>query len=210
MKKVLIVLGLFVLGLFMGGVVHAEDEAPEETPTEEKEAVEVDEIIKGVVNALNEEKDKDFGELLQDFFSGETITVIVALISLVIGLLGAINKIKNLKIDKELTLEKVKDLLSKENAETLQKGLEDLVKPMAEQVSNILPVLETFSKVLALSQENTPTSRLAVLELLSGLKQVDAEVVENAKQEIETQVEQAEIKKEQIIEELKEIEMPVE
>lgn len=210
MKKVLIVLGLFVLGLFMGGVVHAEDETPEETPVEEKEAIEVDEIIKGVVNALNEEKDKDFGELIQDFFSGETITVIVALISLVIGLLGAINKIKNLKIDKELTLEKVKDLLSKENAETLQKGLEDLVKPMAEQVSNILPVLETFSKVLALSQENTPTSRLAVLELLSGLKQVDVEVVENAKQEIETQVEQAEIKKEQIIEELKEIEMPVE
>lgn len=226
MKRFLLSLFLVLSGLFLiGNVVFAEDETQEEPvetqeeaqETEQQEKVEVAEIINGVVNALNQEEDKGFWELLKDYFSAETIAMIVSLVSLVIGLLKAISVIKNLKVDKALTLEKVKEELSKqlsdETKEQLGKAMIDLTQPIAEQINSILPTLETFGKVLALSQENTPTSRLAILELLSNTKQVEVKVVEQAKEEIEKQVENEEIKKEQTIAELEKIEkieMPVE
>lgn len=252
MKKILVSLFIFVLGLFViGGLCYAEDE-PAENGQEEvneddgeelqengdeengeveengeadevvennesQEKNEVVEIINGVVNALNQEDEKGFWELLKDYFSAETIAVIVSLVSLVIGLLKAVSVIKNLKVDKALTLEKVREELSKqlsnETKEQLNTAMVELTKPIAEQVANMTPTLETFSKVLALSQENTPTSRLAILELLSNVKQVDVEIVENAKEEVKAQVEEEEIKKEQTIAELEKIEkieMPVE
>ena len=223
MKRFLLSLFLVLSGLFLvGNVVFAEDETQEEPvetqeTQEQQEKLETQEIIKGVVDALNQEQDKSFWEIVQDMFSGETIAVIVALISLVIGLLKAVGTIKNLKVDKALTLEKIKEQLSEQLTEKQQELLGDalfqITKPIAEQVANMTPTLETFSKVLALSQENTPTSRLAILELLSNVKQVDVEIVENAKEEVKAQVEEEEIKKEQTIAELEKIEkieMPVE
>jgi D-alanyl-D-alanine dipeptidase len=133
---------------------------------------------------------------------------------MVIGLLKAISVIKNLKVDKELTLEKVKEELGKqlsnETKEQLNQAMIELTKPIAEQVNSIIPTLETFGKVLALSQENTPTSRLAILELLTNTKQVEVQVVEQAKEEINWQLEEELLKKETQIELLEKIEMPVE
>ena len=224
MKRFLLSLFLVLSGLFLvGNVVFAEEETQEEPvetqeeTQEQQEKLETQEIIKGVVEALNQEQDKSFWEIVQDMFSGETIAVIVALISLVIGLLKAVGTIKNLKVDKALTLEKIKEQLSEQLTEKQQEllgnALVQITKPIAEQVANMTPTLETFSKILALSQENTPTSRLAILELLSNVKQVDVEIVENAKEEVKAQVEEEEIKKEQTIAELEKIEkieMPVE
>jgi len=219
MKKILYVLVIFVLSLFLiGTVCYAENEPVEEEQQEEQqeqdEKIEVAEIIEGVVSALNKEEDKSFWELVKDYFSAETITVISSIIALVIGLLKAIGTIKKLKIDKELTLENVRDELKKqlgdETQEQINKALVEITKPIAEQVNSIIPTLDTFGKVLALSQENTPTSRLAILELLTNTNQVEVQVVEQAKESVEKQVEEEELKKEEQIELLEKIEMPVE
>jgi len=219
MKKILYVLVIFVLSLFLiGTVCYAENEPVEEEQQEEQqeqdEKIEVAEIIEGVVSALNKEEDKSFWELVKDYFSAETITVISSIIALVIGLLKAIGTIKKLKIDKELTLENVRDELKKqlgdETQEQINKALVEITKPIAEQVNSIIPTLGTFGKVLALSQENTPTSRLAILELLTNTNQVEVQVVEQAKESVEKQVEEEELKKEEQIELLEKIEMPVE
>lgn len=219
MKKILYVLVIFILSLFLiGTVCYAEDEPVEEQEQQEQEEtqekVEVVEIINGVVNALNQEEEKGFWDLVKDYFSAETITVISSIVALVIGLLKAISVIKKLKVDKELTLENVKEALSKELSEKTQEQLGqamvDLTKPITEQLNSILPTLDTFGKVLALSQENTPTSRLAILELLTNTKQVEVQVIEQAKESVEKQVEEEELKKEETLELLEKIEMPVE
>ena len=62
-----------------------------------------------------------------------------------------------------------------------------------------------FAKILALSQENTPESRIAILNLISELGVVTKEIVDNAKVIVEDAVKQEEEKKEQVENQLNEI-----
>lgn len=199
MKKWL--LGLFLMLSFIFcfnfvKVVNAEEEK---------------EDVQEVVEEINE--NKGFWETVQEkVLTPETMALITLIIGVVASLLKALGSIKALKIKNELTLanvqETLQNALKEQTEQELSKAIEDLTKPLAKEVNNMKPVLDTFAKVLALSQENTPNSKLAILELLSQLGNV--ELIEEAKQEVVTQEQEKIEKKEQVLEELKKIEMPVE
>ena len=85
---------------------------------------------------------------------------------------------------------KVVEILETTNKESVLKSINDIVKPLEDKVGDITPVLNSFSKILALSQENTPESRLAILELIQSIGNISNKVVEDAKNEIVNQIEE--------------------
>ena len=91
----------------------------------------------------------------------------------------------------------------------MQKAVETVTLPVCESIVKIKPYLDTFIKVLALSQENTPQSRLAILDLLQEMGK--QEIVVNAIKVVNDEVKATTEKEEKLSKELKEvIEKPVE
>lgn len=130
----------------------------------------------------------------------------VAYIGTIIGLVANINKLKKAN---NLTLKGVSDEVKKE--------LRDNVgKEVKEQAERFLPsilatqektneILKAFSKMMALSQQNTPESRVAILELIESLGTLGKEVTDNAKAAIDEEVKAIEEHKEKIEDRLDEI-----
>lgn len=130
----------------------------------------------------------------------------VAYIGTIIGLVANINKLKKAN---NLTLKGVSDEVKKE--------LRDNVgKEVKEQAERFLPailatqektneILKAFSKMMALSQQNTPESRVAILELIESLGTLGKEVTESAKTAIDEEVKAIEEHKEKIEDRLDEI-----
>lgn len=130
----------------------------------------------------------------------------VAYIGTIIGLVANINKLKKAN---NLTLKGVSDEVKKE--------LRDNVgKEVKEQAERFLPtilatqektneILKAFSKMMALSQQNTPESRVAILELIENLGTLGKEVTDNAKAAIDEEVKAIEEHKEKIEDRLDEI-----
>lgn len=152
-------------------------------------------------------------EYLKQWLTPQTVTTITTVVMFLVALLKLLSSVKTLNKQKAMTLENVrKDLLGalqNQNALELQKAIEQVTMPIAEAVVKIKPYLDTFTKVLALSQENTPQSRLAILELLSQMGK--QEIVVNAIQVVQQEIKQEEEKQENLVTELKEvIEKPVE
>lgn len=123
--------------------------------------------------------------------------------------------VKTLNKQKAMTLENVKQVLlsalKTQNQEEIQKAINEVLTPVLNAVNEINPYLQTFAKILALSQENTPTSRLAILELIENMGRTDIQLIENAKEVVNEEVKKEEMKKQETIEQLSEIERrPVE
>lgn len=101
-----------------------------------------------------------------------------------------INSIKWQK--KNLTAENVKNLIMKELGdkvdESVRKQLESAITSLTKTAERQNEVLSLLAKVSALSQENTPESRVAILDLISRLGVVDKEDLDNAKASIENEV----------------------
>ena len=117
---------------------------------------------------------------------------------------------KELAKKKAITTEevcaKVVETLETTNKESVNKSINEVIAPLQKQVGDITPVLNSFAKILALSQENTPESRLAILELIQSIGNVSAKIVENAKAEVENQIKEEQKDKQDTIELLENIE----
>ena len=158
---------------------------------------------------------KEFWELLKTYMTPQTITTITAVLMFLVATLKLVSMVKTLNKQKAMTMENLKavllDALKSQNEEEINKAMNEIVKPIAKQVNEMTPVLQTFAKILALSQENTPTSRVAILELLEKTGKTDKELIVEAKQEINNQVITEENKKQETLEKLEAIEnKPVE
>ena len=143
----------------------------------------------------NEENAKfDFGEWLEKNFTAEMITTIMSVLTSLAVVLKLASSLKDLAKKKAMTTEevcnKVVEILETTNKESVLKSINDIVKPLEDKVGDITPVLNSFSKILALSQENTPESRLAILELIQSIGNISNKVVEDAKTEIVNQIEE--------------------
>lgn len=130
----------------------------------------------------------------------------VAYIGTIIGLVANINKLKKAN---NLTLKSVSDEVKKELRDNIGKEVK-------EQTERFLPsilatqektneILKAFSKMMALSQQNTPESRVAILELIESLGTLGKEVTESAKTAIDEEVKAIEEHKEKIEDRLDEI-----
>jgi len=130
----------------------------------------------------------------------------VAYIGTIVGLVANINKLKKAN---NLTLRNVSD--------EVQKKLEDVVgKQVADEVGKFIPaviktqektndILRIFSNILALSQENTPESRIAILKLIEELGTIGRDITGAAQEVIEAEKKAIEEKKEEVGAKLDEI-----
>lgn len=187
MKKVIFMLVALISMLCLTfGVVYAAEENEVEQPVEENPVEEVESILK-------------------EYFSAEKVAMYMswlAYIGTIIGLVVNINKLKrqgqfNLKDATKLLNDKV----AEEVAANTEKFMPNLIKTQ-EATNNIL---KSFSKILALSQENTPESRVAILNIIEQLGTTGKEVIDGAKAVIEQETQLIQEHKEEVENKLNEI-----
>ena len=137
------------------------------------------------------EETKDFWMYVKDYLTPQTITVITTVICFLIALLRLLSSVKTLRTQKAMTLQNVLTELKKYvdmcKDNEIKSAIETIINPLVAKVDSINPVLETFSKILALSQENTPESKIAILNLIQDLGKIDVKVIEQANETIEIQ-----------------------
>lgn len=122
--------------------------------------------------------------------------VIAATLSTVLStvLVVLCKKIANKAVaNKDDAIKGVKQAVLTEISDNFDIAYEKAIKPLKEKVEEIGPVLDVFAKCIALMQENTPESKLALLELIqrigNGNKEV-AEAADKAKKEVERKAEE--------------------
>lgn len=208
MKRLLISLFL-ISGLFVGGkslVVNAEEptsEVSEEVSSIEEisssEVISSNEVsVSSETNVIEENKDK-IEDKLNEWFSPQVVATIMSWLAYIGTIIGLVNNLKKMKKEKNLTAQDVKEQVCAELEKVVSKQVVEKVATYfdgAEKMQKeIKDVLETFAKILALSQENTPESRVAILELIQRLGNNTNGMIETIKETINTQEKEKEEKK---------------
>lgn len=148
-------------------------------------------------------------DFIAQWFTPEKVAMYLSWVAYIGTIVGLVANIKKLKQSNNLTLKNVSDevrkLMESEIKQAVsgenQKYLPNVLKTQ-EQMSAIM---QSFAKILALSQENTPESRVAILNVISDLGLVGQELVENAKVVVEDEVKSYEEHKENVDKALDEI-----
>lgn len=150
-------------------------------------------------------------KIIKEYLTPETVTTITAVLMFLVSSLKMISTIKVLSKQKSTTIDDVMSALKSQNKEEIEKAINDVVTPIISAVNEINPYLQTFAKILALSQENTATSRLAILELIEKMGTVDSDTLTDAKESVQTEVKNEQEKKQETLVKLESIEnKPVE
>ena len=154
----------------------------------------VDEELCGALTKIvKEASEKDW----ENLFSVENIIYLVKWV-LDGGILIAMIRyyVKDKRLEKKLE-DKVQDTISKIIPEATEKtvitSIQKVIEPMFTELGadyvEIMKGLNVFAKCMALAQENTPESKRAILDELSGLKIGDLETIGEVKKYIEDMVE---------------------
>ena len=153
-------------------VAYAEGEETEINQPQEPQEQEVDEVK----------------EWFDKFFSPEKVAMYLSWLAYIGTIVGLVANIKKLKQSNNLTLKNVSD--------EVQNKLEVVIsKQVAEQFGKIAPklidgqekanrIMSIFAKILALSQENTPESKVAILNLIEELGVVGKDLTDTAKEAV--------------------------
>ena len=153
----------------------------------------------------------EFWETLKGYITPETITTCITVFTFLVALLKMVSVITDLKKQKAMTMENLLKNLSIQNAEEYEKEKDALMKLIVSLITPLIQYSEAMAKVLALSQENTPESRVAILDIIQSLGVIDKNLIEQAKTVVNEEVTTKEEKKQAIVEQLEQIEnKPVE
>lgn len=154
----------------------AEETQPVEPPTQEKQ----------------EETEFDIKEWLAQWLTPQQVAMVMTWVAYAGTIIGLIVKLAQLAKMKSLSNENVKDLIMKELGDKVDKSVQDNLATSIVAINKTIQrqneVLALLAKVSALSQENTPESRVAILELISRLGVVDKEDIAKAKETIKEEV----------------------
>lgn len=168
--------------------VQKADEVVDETPTEE--------VIEPTEEQPVEEDKFDWNKWLEQWFSPEQVAMIMSWVAYAGTIIGLIVKLRQLAKSKNTTAEDVKRVVLEEIKKSVNEEVAESVKPYLDNVVLIQnktnEIMQIFSKILALSQNNDAQSRVAILELIASLGIVDQKVLDNVKETIET-TEQAKV-----------------
>lgn len=149
---------------------------PVEPPTQEKQ----------------EETEFDIQEWLAQWLTPQQVAMVMTWVAYAGTIIGLIVKLYQLAKTKSLSNENVKDLIMKELGDKVDKSVQDNLATSIVAINKTIErqneVLALLAKVSALSQENTPESRVAILELISRLGVVDKDDIEKAKETIKEEV----------------------
>lgn len=156
--------------------------------------------------AVVDEKKNDW---VEQWFGPDKIAMYfswLAYIGTIIGI--AVNLAKVRKMN-HLTLKNVsdelKEVLNQNITNSVNVGLNNYLPQIAEGQEKANRIMEIFAKVLALSQEDTPESKVAILNLIQELGTVGQELIDNSKEIIEASQKAVEQHKEEVEEKLDEI-----
>jgi len=133
-------------------------------------------------------------EYLQKIFTPETVTVILSVLSAGVAVIKMAVSLKN---NAKIHVQNVQEIAAsvKESAKESAKDIVvNEIKPFLEELKIVKNSLQTFSKVFLLMQENTPNSKLAIMQLIEDLGQVDVKEVQEVREQIVAQVEEQEAK----------------
>lgn len=208
MKNKLLLAVLLGSGLFLStnGVKIAKANDLSSTSQTSEITLENSEITsEEIVVEDTEEKEFDLGEWLSNIFTKEFIA---NLGSIGVSLLAVLKVAKDNKIlgsQKVTTPKEIADMVRKELEKQEYSNFENYVEPLKELVNTSINSSKTLAKIISLTLENTPQSRLAILELIETLGAVDKEVIEASKEKINEEVVMKEEKKAETIKELEEI-----
>ena len=167
------------------------DTSTDDTPTSEDEKKEDSTTTD---DSKKEETKNEIKEWLSKFFEPQQVAMIMTWITYIGTIIGLIAKCYSLAKQKTLTAESVKDLIMKDLGDKIDESvanqLTTAIVSLNKTAKNQNEVLALLTKVMALSQENTPESRIAILELISRLGVVKDEEIEEMKETINKQVEE--------------------
>lgn len=168
--------------------VQKADEVVDETPTEE--------VIEPTEEQPVEEDKFDWNKWLEQWFSPEQVAMIMSWVAYAGTIIGLIYKLRQLAKSKNTTVEDVKRVVLEEIKKSVNEEVAESVKPYLDNIVLIQnktnEIMQIFSKILALSQNNDAQSRVAILELIASLGIVDQKVLDNVKETIKT-TEQAKV-----------------
>ena len=150
---------------------------------------------------LTEKTSFDLEKWLSEFFNPQSVATILSWASYIITIVVLAVKLITTFKDRNNTLESVKEVIMKEIGdkvdtcvkEQLANGVDTLIKTSDKQNQ----VLKLFAQILALSQENTPASRTAIIQLVSQLGVVDDKTIDEAIKTIKDEVKVSENLKEE-------------
>ena len=143
-----------------------------------------------------EKKDETKNELkewLSKFFEPQQVAMIMTWITYIGTIIGLIAKCYSLAKQKTLTADNVKEAvlekLGDKVDEAVANQLSSSIVSITKMIKNQNETLALLTKVMALSQENTPESRVAILDLISRLGVIDNSEIQEIKESINKQVE---------------------
>lgn len=186
--------------------IQNEEVEVEETPTQEvQEETQEETNFKEKISKLIEENEwlkeivKTCGVVYGILGGGSFATLLIVVARAIHS------SIKSKKIQKE-TLGSVKEAILNELKATIGEEVASQVeKPISDLTNSIVGVEQlqvVLGKIIALSQEDSYKSRLAILECISALNIVDNKIIENAQEDIKKEQKEEEKQKEQASENL--------
>ncbi len=159
--------------------------------------------------SASSESSMDWVEWAKGWFSPQTLTTLASVLTCLGVVVKCVGEIRRLAKDKQLTIEKVQDLVLTQIKTSLpddiKAEMDKYLPQLTEYAQKSNDILNDFAKILALSQENTAESRLAILKLIEEMGVISQELVDKAKAEVESQKEAEEKKAEEQKEAVKEI-----
>lgn len=172
----------------------------ETTPTDpddsKKEDTSTSEDKKEDSTTSDEKKDETKNEIkewLSKFFEPQQVAMIMTWITYIGTIIGLIAKCYSLAKQKTLTADNVKEAvlekLGDKVDEAVANQLSSSIVSITKMIKNQNETLALLTKVMALSQENTPESRVAILDLISRLGVIDNSEIQEIKETINKQVE---------------------
>ena len=140
-----------------------------------------------------EETKNELKEWLSKFFEPQQVAMIMTWITYIGTIIGLIAKCYSLAKQKTLTADNVKEAvlekLGDKVDEAVANQLSSSIVSITKMIKNQNETLALLTKVMALSQENTPESRVAILDLISRLGVIDNSEIQEIKETINKEVE---------------------
>ena len=193
MKKIgilsLAAFGMLALGSSSEPIEEISAAEPETSVVAESAASESEQTV---AEPTIEEDEKAIGEFIDKWLSADKIAMYFTWVAYIGTIIGLVVKFKQLKQSNNLTLKQVLDAVSKileeKISEKIAEQFKELTPTIIDGQKNSNKVLSVFAKILALSQENTPESKIAILNLIGELGTAGKELVDAAKTVVEEAV----------------------
>ena len=136
-------------------------------------------------------------EYLKGIFTPENVALIVGWVTTAITLIATVCKLasslKQLKEKNDVQATDITnvvvDTLNKIVDSKVNDKLNQAIKPVVEFLQKNNNTTEALAKIIALSQENTPESRVAILDIIANMKVLPTALIESAKEDIEKEQE---------------------